>query len=178
LKSFLEGYAALARLPVPRPRRVEWSPFLRQIAELYPNISLELAPEEPGWFDSAQVEQVVINLIKNAQEAGSDPAAIELGIRVARDGTAEIEVRDRGPGFGTEALKNALLPLYTTKERGSGMGLSLSQEIVEAHGGSLALMNRPGGGAIIRVTLPGRPSPASPSMTHSRLTLVRSQPGV
>jgi two-component system nitrogen regulation sensor histidine kinase NtrY len=178
LKSFLEGYAALARLPVPRPRRVEWQPFVRQIAELYPKISLESAPEEPGWFDPTQIEQVVINLIKNAQEAGSDPSAIELGIRVARDGTAEIEVRDRGPGFGSEALKNALLPLYTTKDGGSGMGLSLSQEIVEAHGGSLALMNRKDGGAIIRANLPGKPSPASPSMTHSRLTLVRSQPGI
>jgi two-component system nitrogen regulation sensor histidine kinase NtrY len=178
LKSFLEGYAALARLPVPRPRRVEWQPFVRQIAELYPQITLEAAPEEPGWFDPTQIEQVVINLIKNAQEAGSDPSAIELGIRVARDGTAEIEVRDRGPGFGSEALKNALLPLYTTKDGGSGMGLSLSQEIVEAHGGSLALMNRKDGGAIIRANLPGKPSPASPSMTHSRLTLVRSQPGI
>lgn len=178
LKSFLEGYAALARLPAPRPRRVEWQPFLRQIAELYPKITLESGPEEPGWFDPTQIEQVVINLIKNAQEAGSDPTAIELGIRVARDGTAEIEVRDRGPGFGSEALKNALLPLYTTKDGGSGMGLSLSQEIVEAHGGSLALMNRKDGGAIIRANLPGKPSPASPSMTHSRLTLVRSQPGV
>jgi len=178
LKSFLEGYAALARLPAPRPRRVEWGPFLRQVSELYPKITLESAPEEPGWFDPTQIEQVVINLIKNAQEAGSDPAAIELGIRVARDGTAEIEVRDRGPGFGSEALKNALLPLYTTKDGGSGMGLSLSQEIVEAHGGSLALMNRKDGGAIIRASLPGKPSPASPSMTHSRLTLVRTQPGV
>jgi nitrogen fixation/metabolism regulation signal transduction histidine kinase len=178
LKSFLEGYAALARLPAPRPRRVEWHGFLRQVSELYPNISVAPPPEEPGWFDATQVEQVVINLIKNAQEAGSDPAAIELNVRVARDGTAELEVRDRGPGFGSEALKNALLPLYTTKERGSGMGLSLSQEIVEAHGGSIALMNREGGGAIIRATLPGKPSPASPSMTHSRLTLVRSQPGI
>ncbi|MDQ2647525.1 MAG: ATP-binding protein, partial [Myxococcota bacterium] len=178
LKSFLEGYAALARLPAPRPRRVEWQPFLRQVSELYPKITLESAPEEPGWFDPTQIEQVVINLIKNAQEAGSDPGTIELGIRVARDGTAEIEVRDRGPGFGSEALKNALLPLYTTKDGGSGMGLSLSQEIVEAHGGSLALMNRKDGGATIRVSLPGKPSPASPSMTHSRLTLVRSQPGI
>ncbi len=178
LKSFLEGYAALARLPAPRPRRVEWQPFLRQVSELYPKITLEPAPDEPGWFDPTQIEQVVINLIKNAQEAGSDPGSVELGIRIARDGTAEIEVRDRGPGFGSEALKNALLPLYTTKDGGSGMGLSLSQEIVEAHGGSLALMNRKDGGAIIRASLPGKPSPASPSMTHSRLTLVRSQPGI
>jgi nitrogen fixation/metabolism regulation signal transduction histidine kinase len=178
LKNFLEGYAMLARLPTPRPRRVEWQSFFRQVAELYPSITLGPPPEEPGWFDATQVEQVVINLIKNAQEAGSDSSAIELGVRVVRDGTAEIEVRDRGPGFGAEALKNALLPLYTTKERGSGLGLSLSQEIVEAHGGSIAVMNREGGGAIIRASLPGKPSPASPSMTHSRLTLVRSQPGV
>ena len=178
LKSFLEGYAALARLPVPRPRRVEWQPFLRQISELYPDITLGPAPEEPGWFDATQVEQVVINLIKNAQEAGSDRSAIELNVKVARDGSAELEVLDRGPGFASEALKNALLPLYTTKEHGSGMGLSLSQEIVEAHGGSLALMNRKDGGAIIRAHLPGKPSPAAPSMTHSRLTLLRSQPGI
>jgi two-component system, NtrC family, nitrogen regulation sensor histidine kinase NtrY len=81
-------------------------------------------------------------------------------------------VLDRGPGFGPEALKNALLPLYTTKESGSGMGLALSQEIVEAHGGSIGVSNRPEGGAWIRLILPGKAN-TNQDLTRSRLTLTR-----
>jgi two-component system nitrogen regulation sensor histidine kinase NtrY len=121
-----------------------------------------------------QLEQTIINLVKNAVEAGSPLEAIEIKIATGEDGTSEVDVLDRGPGFSPEALKNALLPLYTTKESGSGMGLALSQEVVEAHGGSIGVSNRTDGGAWIRLILPGKANTKNADLTRSRLTLTRS----
>lgn len=174
LATFLEGYANLARLPPPRPRRVQWERFLAQLAELHPKVRLPPPPAEPGIFDPVQVEQVLINLFKNAAEAGDGGAEIELTARVEATGETELRVRDHGPGFSDEALKSALLPLYTTKARGSGMGLALCREIVEAHGGSINLSNAPGGGGVVTVRLPGRGrEDSAPQLSCSRLTLTR-----
>lgn len=172
LAAFLAGYAALARLPRPRRVETEWAPLLAQVATLYPEIQLPEPPAEPGWFDGAQIEQLLINLIKNACEAGSPPGAIELRVGSEPDGSSEIDVLDRGPGFSPEAMQNAVLPLYTTKPNGSGMGLALSREVAEAHGGSLDVANRSDGGACIRVRLAGR-QPRGGDANRSRLTLTR-----
>ena len=69
-------------------------------------------------------------------------------------GGFSIEVRDRGPGFTAAALENALVPFYSTKETGTGLGLTLCREIVEAHGGRLRIANREGGGAVVSLWLP------------------------
>lgn len=173
LGSFLQGYAALARLPRPRRADTEWAGLLAQVGTLYPELSLPEPPAHPGWFDGAQIEQVLINLIKNAREAGSASDAIELRVESAPDGSSEIDVLDRGPGFSPEAMQNAVLPLYTTKPGGSGMGLALSREVAEAHGGSLDVSNRSGGGACVRVRLPGRDARSASDPSRSRLTLTR-----
>ena len=100
--------------------------------------------------------------------------ARELAVRVDESGETELRVRDRGPGFSDEALKSALLPLYTTKERGSGMGLALCREIAEAHGGSIGLGNAADGGGWVAVRLPGtRRDDSNRALTRSRLTLTR-----
>jgi two-component system, NtrC family, nitrogen regulation sensor histidine kinase NtrY len=174
LKTFLDGYATLARLPKPRAKAVEWEGFLRHLSDLYPSVKWPEVPKKAGYFDPTQVEQIVINLIKNAAEAGSPEAEIEVRVTTLEDGSSELDVLDRGPGFSAEALKNALMPLYTTKASGSGMGLSLSQEITEAHGGSIGVSNRTDGGAWIRVILPGASSGAGADLTRSRLTLTRA----
>jgi nitrogen fixation/metabolism regulation signal transduction histidine kinase len=175
LKTFLDGYATLARLPKPRAKSVEWTAFLRQLSALYPTVKWPDMPKNAGYFDPTQIEQVVINLIKNANEAGSPEGEIEVRLATLDDGSTELDVLDRGPGFSSEALRNALMPLYTTKASGSGMGLSLSQEIAEAHGGSIGVSNRnDGGGAWIRVILPGPSNANGTDLTRSRLTLTRA----
>jgi nitrogen fixation/metabolism regulation signal transduction histidine kinase len=173
LRTFLDGYVVLARLPAPRSRPVDYKNFLRLLSALYPEVRWPDPPAHDGWFDAVQIEQVFINLIKNATEAGSAVSDIEVRIATTADGSSEIDVLDRGRGFGTEALKNALLPLYSTKESGGGMGLSLSQEIIEAHGGSIGISNRPDGGAWMRIILPARDSSANTDLARSRLTLTR-----
>jgi two-component system nitrogen regulation sensor histidine kinase NtrY len=173
LKTFLEGYAALARLPRPRLADTSWAPLLSQVATLHPDVTLPEPPAHSGWFDGAQIEQMLLNLIKNAREAGSEPAAIEVRIASDVDGQSEIDVLDRGPGFSPEAMQNAVLPLYTTKPNGSGMGLALSREVAEAHGGSLDVGNRRDGGAWIRVRLAGHAPRSVADLSRSRLTLTR-----
>jgi signal transduction histidine kinase len=102
---------------------------------------------------------VLINLVKNAREAGSSPADTVVTVRPARGGCS-VEVRDRGAGMSQEVLTNALLPFFSTKPSGSGLGLTLCREIVEAHGGTLEVGNRTDGvtGAVVRFWLP--PAPA------------------
>jgi len=172
LRTFLEGYAALARLPRPRLAEASWAALLAQVSTLYPEVKLPEPPVLPGWFDAAQLEQVVINLIKNAREAGSPDADIALEVRTDETLATELDVLDRGPGFSAEAIKNAVLPLYTTKPGGSGMGLALCREVADAHGGSLDVSNRNDGGARIRVRLPGRRRSMG-ELSRSRLTLTR-----
>ena len=110
-------------------------------------------PTAPARFDAAQMEQVLLNLIKNAHEAGGPADAVELEVQQA-DAHWRIEVRDRGPGMSEAVLAQALLPFYSTKRSGSGLGLALAREIVEAHGGRITLVNRDGGGLCVRILLP------------------------
>lgn len=174
LSGFLAGYAGLARLPAPKPRAVDWAAFLGHLGSLHPGLKLPEPPARPGFFDPAQIEQVAINLVKNAVEAGSAEPEVELAIDVEEDGTTRMELRDRGRGLTGEALESALLPFYTTKEKGSGLGLALCREIVQAHGGSLALANRAGGGALVAIVLPGEhKADADVTRSRARLTLSR-----
>jgi signal transduction histidine kinase len=110
-------------------------------------------PQRTAAFDASQLEQVLINLLKNAAESGSPAGEITVAVRPAPEGFL-IEVSDRGSGLSEEVLRDALLPFYSTKPSGTGLGLTLCREIVEAHGGRLSLANRPDGGAIVTVWLP------------------------
>jgi two-component system, NtrC family, nitrogen regulation sensor histidine kinase NtrY len=153
LHAFIRGYAEFAKLPQPRIARVSWSEFLGQLAQ---HSAFRLIPPMPttdGWFDRAQIEQALINLLKNAHEAGGKTDDVELAVE-PRVGETRIEVRDRGPGMSDSVLANALLPFYSTKHDGTGLGLALAREIVEAHGGRIALANRADGGLIVTLTLP------------------------
>jgi signal transduction histidine kinase len=99
---------------------------------------------------------VLINLVKNARESGSAPEDVRVSVRPAADGGDVLRVMDRGRGMDEEVLRRALVPFYTSKPQGTGLGLPLSSEIVEAHGGRLQLENREGGGLVVTCRLPAR----------------------
>jgi two-component system, NtrC family, nitrogen regulation sensor histidine kinase NtrY len=172
LTSFLEGYARFARLPKPRPDRVAWPVFLDNLQALFPQARFGAAPTTDGWFDAGQLQQTLINLLKNATEAGGDPSNVELSADVVADGASIITVADRGSGMTDEVLRNALVPFFSTKEKGTGLGLALCREIVEAHRGKLRLARRAGGGMEITCWLPGRATVIAPRT--GRLTLTRA----
>jgi two-component system, NtrC family, nitrogen regulation sensor histidine kinase NtrY len=153
LHAFIEGYAALARLPAPRPQALSWVEVLEGVMRQHPCRIAGSLPGEPGWFDRAQLEQVLINLLKNAHDAGGPAQEIELAVWHT-PAEQRIEVRDRGSGMTDTVLRQALLPFYSTKRHGTGLGLALAREIAEAHGGRIHLANRPGGGLCVSVCLP------------------------
>ncbi|WP_425493769.1 sensor histidine kinase [Dyella silvatica] len=153
LHGFISGYASFAKLPAPQPIRIEWPSFLQALA-LHCHYHLHGSmPEQPGWFDAAQIEQVLINLIKNAHESGSAEDGVTLALAIIGH-DLRIEVADRGPGMSEVVLAQALLPFYSTKRAGTGLGLALAREIVEAHGGRIALANREDGGMRVSLLLP------------------------
>jgi len=166
LESFTQGYARFAKLPQPRPEWVAWQPLLDVLGHNYAFRLAGPIPATPGWFDRAQVEQVLINLLKNAHESGSAAEGVELSAS-QRGRDLRIEVRDRGSGMSEAVLANALLPFYSTKRSGSGLGLALAREIAEAHSGRVQLANRADGGLTVTLVLP-QPATAEPADDSAR----------
>jgi nitrogen fixation/metabolism regulation signal transduction histidine kinase len=158
LSRFLEAYGRLARLPAPQPQRVDLGPLLRRVAGLEQRVPVAVldGPAVEIQADPVQLEQVVINLLKNAAEASLDSAErrVELGWDAPPgSGQVEVWIADHGPGLADTG--NLFVPFFTTKPQGSGIGLVLSRQIAEAHGGSLVLENRrPGPGCLARLRLP------------------------
>ena len=156
LAGFIDGYARFAKLPRPRPAEVPWGPLLAGLKDSLTFEVIQPLPARPAWVDAPQLEQVLINLVKNAIESGSPEDEVSLTV-TERGGGFAIEVRDRGSGLTEEVLRDALLPFYSTKPKGTGLGLTLCREIVDAHGGRLSIAHRDGGGAIVTIWLPGPP---------------------
>ena len=153
LATFIDGYARFAKLPRPSGRR-HVEAVARQAHGHFQVSGTRAGARVSGWFDAPQIEQVLINLIKNAVESGSPQDEVTLGV-AERNGGCTLEVKDRGSGLSDEVLRDAPLPFYSTKPKGTGLGLTLCREIVDAHGGWLSIANREGGGAVVTVWIPG-----------------------
>ena len=153
LETFIQGYAHFAKLPAPRPESVSWLAFVEGLRRQVPFDVDGTLPEGPAWFDPPQLEQALLNLLRNAHESGSRPEHVQLRVRRLPDALS-IDVSDRGPGMSEAVLSQALLPFYSTKRGGTGLGLAIVREIAEAHGGRVSLANREGGGLQVSVALP------------------------
>ncbi|WP_457096792.1 sensor histidine kinase [Lysobacter sp. P5_B9] len=154
LEGFIRDYARFAKLPSPRLESIPWPRF---VAQLRSQVEFTYdGPESPdaiARIDVAQLEQALINLLKNAHESGSKAGDVALSLRRLPE-YWRVDVLDRGSGMNEAVLANALLPFYSTKRHGTGLGLALAREIAEAHGGRIALLNRDGGGLCVSLVLP------------------------
>jgi signal transduction histidine kinase len=157
LGRFMSAYAKLARLPAPELGPVDVPSLVRGVAHLETRLSVEVVEGTAVTIqaDADQLEQALINIVRNAVDATlEDGDGGGVTIRwLTRAGRVHILVEDGGPGL--EETGNLFVPFYTTKPGGSGIGLVLSRQIAEGHGGSLVLENREGGrGARARLVLP------------------------
>ena len=152
LRNFLDAYAEFARLPEPRKETTRWTEVLDTVRTLY-SFRVEGSPSIECNIDRTQMQQVLINLVKNAHESGSDAGEIVVSVHRSGDDCV-VRVLDRGRGMSEEVMRQALVPFYTTKPGGSGLGLALCNEIVEAHGGRMYLQARDGGGTAVTCWLP------------------------
>lgn len=155
LTRFLSAYAKLARLPPPRLAPVDVPAWIQRVARLETRVAVEIVPGTPVMVtaDGDQLDQLLINLIANATDASLTTGG-KVKVRwKARAHLVDVEVLDDGPGL--PETKNLFVPFFTTKPNGSGIGLVLSRQIAEAHGGRLTLSNRRGAkGAVAALSLP------------------------
>jgi two-component system, NtrC family, nitrogen regulation sensor histidine kinase NtrY len=155
LSRFLQAYTRLTKLPPPQKQDVDLGKLVQRVVDLEPRLSVNVmaGPKTVIRADAAQIEQALINLVHNAVDAALEThGKVVTGWREKED-AVEIFVQDEGPGIMNPA--NLFVPFFTTKPDGSGIGLPLSRQIAEAHGGSLALMNRESGkGAEALLCLP------------------------
>lgn len=153
LGRFMGAYGRLARLPLPTPTAQSLSALVLRAAALETRCTVEVCPgfEIHLPVDGDQIEQVLINLIRNAADATLQTHGVVQIRWILEERFAEICVEDGGPGLSS--TQNLFVPFFTTKPDGSGIGLVISRQIAEAHGGSLDLVNRPDGRTGCRATL-------------------------
>lgn len=155
LMLFVESYRKLTRLPVPDKKMIRFDDLGNRIKVLYSSLenservklSVSAQPAEMELFaDENQISHVLINLVKNALEANEhNPRGhIRLWAGYNAHQRPEIRISDNGPGIPSEILEQIFVPFFTTRENGSGIGLSLSRQIMRLHGGSLQVRSTPG----------------------------------
>jgi signal transduction histidine kinase len=166
LSKVVEEFLDYARARPPLREPVDLRLLLAEVADLasplaaHRHVSVSVDGEGEAKADREQLRRAALNLVRNAVEAAPAASEVEVVGR-AEDGEAAIEVRDRGPGLAPEARASLFRPFFTTKEKGTGLGLALAKKVADAHGGTLALERREGGGTVARLAIPAEPSRSS-----------------
>lgn len=161
LGSFMRGYAEVVRLPPPERRPCDVAALVDEILVLLrPELARRRIASEwderenaaPIDLDRNQVEQVLVNVLRNAMEAIGEDGRIALSL-TRKDGRPTLTIRDSGPGVPEEARTHLFTPFFSTKRNGRGLGLTLAHEILTQHGFRFSLENHPLGGAVFTVRL-------------------------
>ena len=166
LGMFIKSFHQIANLPSPNLQKVELSELVQQVVVLFKgqaqgqNVQLTFSNEANCLLtaDSAQIEQVLINLVKNAFEAvnNSEVKEVTLRLSLTSDKSAEqqliLDIEDSGPGIAEHVVEQVFIPFFTTKKQGSGIGLSLARQIMIQHGGDLSYIHKENKGACFRLT--------------------------
>ena len=162
---FVETYRQISRAPTIRLQKFQVGPWAREVAAMFEaspiceRLSFDMKVDPPSLVIEADPDllfQVLINLLRNGAEAAcahSEQPRVSLTFALASDGRTAIEVADNGPGVSESLRQDVFLPFFTTKEKGTGIGLSLARQIVLAHGGSIALDSSAEGGAVFRLLI-------------------------
>lgn len=164
LLDFTETYRTLTRIPPPKFQRIDLIHLTDQVVRLMNselqksqiNLQMDL-PESSLLFDGDPhlLEQVIINLLKNAIDAVKEVKQPMIRIAVSRtsSGKVSLEIADNGPGISEENLDQIFVPFFTTKEEGSGIGLSLSRQIIRMHKGQIEIQSAEGEGTLVKINL-------------------------
>ena len=164
LLEFVENYRRLTRIPLPKKEKVELGTLLRDLKNLFPDIFIHILPPSTEIYmqaDRVQIEQVLINLVRNAREACNAVEwdecigpRIEVSVFHHPEWRVALSVADNGEGILPEVLDKIFVPFFTTKEGGSGIGLSLCRQIMHLHGGSITATSTPGTGTCFTLLFP------------------------
>jgi signal transduction histidine kinase len=155
LKSFVESYRKLTRIPEPEREHFRVEELITRVVVLYNtlenrgNTELKVSVKNKDleiYADKNLISQVLINLVKNAMEANEDNPDGTIMIMADADSNLhpQISVIDNGPGITEESLDKIFIPFFTTRQKGSGIGLSISRQIMRVHGGNLKVRSVPG----------------------------------
>jgi signal transduction histidine kinase len=159
LSRVVEEFLDYARSKPPVREPVDLGPLLGEVVDLVGplaterQVSLSVEGQGEARADRDQIRRAAVNLVRNAVEASPAGGLVELTAST-RDGDAVLDVADRGPGLPPEVRERLFRPFLTTKERGTGLGLALAKQVADAHGGTLTLGDREGGGTVARLVIP------------------------
>lgn len=155
LISFVESYRKFTRIPKPEPEYIDMNEFIHRMVILcsmepnfeYITIHTDIRPENFKIFaDPNLLGQVVLNIMKNAIQAmkGRKGSILQVIVEQHVPGNALIKITDNGPGIAPEILNEIFVPFFTTKDEGTGIGLSIARQIMRAHGGNIKVSSQPG----------------------------------
>jgi len=162
LQEMVDEFSRYARMPRPLPAPVDLSRLVGDALNLYrdlkPGVEVEAdldAALPPAWLDGEQIRRALINLLDNAVEATDAPGRVTVAARTD-NGHLEIQVADTGRGITAEAKDKLFLPYYSTKGRGTGMGLAIVHRIVADHQGTIRVEDNLPHGTVVTLELPTR----------------------